>query len=119
MEKVFGITVVGLIVVFTVLSILMLLFYLLKFFSKEEKEVKIKKEITQAKPTKVVEREKREVEIKKEENEEIIAAIISSIQMYSGLKAFKILSVKRVTQKRSNWGRIPPIIYWRIKKPCK
>ena len=117
MEKVFGITVVGLIVVFTVLTILMLLFYLLKLFSKEEEQVKIKEEIAQAKPTKVI--RKREVEIKREENDEIIAAIISSIQMYSGLKAFKILSVKRLTQKRSNWGRIPPIVYWRIKKPCK
>jgi len=98
------ITILGISIVFLILVILYFLFIFMgKVFSNDKKKKKIPVE------NKVDYLHEEDEEFLADEEYEIIAAIISSIQSYSG-KDFYIKSIKKC--KDSKWKKSNPLKYW-------
>ncbi|BBE31145.1 hypothetical protein OSSY52_12860 [Tepiditoga spiralis] len=115
MDKVWFITIAGILTVFIILVILMLVVSLLRHFSKTEKKG-AKKEINlpSSAPSKVV----NKVEINSNDENEEIAAIMGAISAFMGNKNYVVKSIKPAKKSvfsNSRWGTVNPTVTWRTR----
>ena len=113
MDKVWFITIAGILTVFVILVILMFVVSLLRHFSKTEKKG-AKKEINlpSTSPKKIV----NKVEVS--DNEEEVAAIMGAISAFMGNKNYVVKSIKptkKTVFSSSRWGTVNPTVTWRTR----
>ncbi|MFO7882418.1 MAG: OadG family protein [Kosmotogaceae bacterium] len=113
MSETLQVTLLGLIVVFSVLTILAILFVLMgKFLSKDKKEPGEISKKKSEKKTAVDESEKKDVKRSGELTSRMVAVITSAVAQYMGHGDFVIKSVKN-EKTASRWKQRKPLTFWK------